>query len=210
MPINQCKICRRQDKKLFLKGERCFSPKCVFIKRAYPPGPKGKRRRRQLSEYGRELKEKQGLKKWYNLREQQFKNYVKKILQKRGQNQGDPAVLLVQVLEKRLDNIVFRLGFAKSRAQARQMVSHGYFTVNGKPTKIPSFQLKKNDTLQVRIKKTEKIMLQNLKPLLKKQKTPVWLELNPEKMAGKVIREPTLEEAAPPAEIPTIFEFYSR
>ncbi|OGZ23948.1 MAG: 30S ribosomal protein S4 [Candidatus Nealsonbacteria bacterium RIFCSPLOWO2_01_FULL_41_9] len=210
MPTNQCKTCRQQGQKLFLKGDRCFSAKCVFVKRAYPPGPKGKRRRKQLSEYGRELREKQGLKKWYNLGEQQFKNYVKEILQKRGQNQKDPAVLLVQVLEKRLDNIVFRLGFAKSRAQARQMVSHGYFSVNGKPTKIPSYQLRKNDTLQVRTKKTEKIMLQNLKPLLKKQKTPSWLELDAEKMEAKVIGEPNLEEAAPPAEIPTIFEFYSR
>ncbi len=210
MPINQCKICRQQGQKLFLKGERCFSPKCVFVKRAYPPGPKGKRRRRQLSEYGRELREKQGLKKWYNLKEQQFKNYVKKILKKRGQSQKDPAVLLIQALETRLDNIIFRLGFAKSRAQARQMVSHGYFMVNGKPTKIPSFQLKKNDILQVRAKKMEKTMLQNLRPLLKKQKTPVWLELDAEKMVGKVIGEPTLEESAPPSEIPTIFEFYSR
>jgi small subunit ribosomal protein S4 len=210
MPTNKCKACRQVGQKLFLKGERCFSSKCVFIKRAYPPGPKGKRRRRQLSEYGRELKEKQGLKKLYNLKEQQFKNYVKKILQKGGQNLQDPALLLVQALEKRLDNIVFRLGFAKSRAQARQMVSHGYFTVNGETTKIPSYQLKKNDTLQVRVQKNQKTMLQNLKPLLKKQKTPVWLELDAEKMEGKVIGEPTLEEAAPPAEIPTIFEFYSR
>jgi len=210
MPTNQCKTCRQVGQKLFLKGERCFSPKCVLIKRAYPPGPKGKRRRRQLSEYGRELKEKQGLKKLYNLKEQQFKNYVKKILQKGGQNLQDPALLLVQALEKRLDNIVFRLGFAKSRPQARQMVSHGYFTVNGKTTKIPSYQLKKNDVLQIRVQKIQKTMLQNLKPLLKKQKTPVWLELDAEKMEGKVIGEPTLEEAAPPAEIPTIFEFYSR
>lgn len=210
MPINHCKICRQQGQKLFLKGERCLSPKCVFIKRPTPPGPKGKRRRRQLSEYGRELRQKQGLKRWYNLGEQQFKNYVKKILGRRGQNLKDPAILLIQVLEKRLDNIVFRLGFAKSRAQARQMVSHGYFMVNGKPTKIPSFQLKKNDTLQIRTSKSQKTMLQNLKPLLKKQTPPVWLMLDVEKMEGKVIGEPTLEEAAPPAEIPTVFEFYSR
>ena len=206
----QCKTCRQQGQKLFLKGEKCFSPKCVFVKRAYPPGPKGKRRRRQLSEYGRELREKQGLKKWYNLREQQFKNYVKKILQKRGQKKEDPAVLLIRALEKRLDNVVFRLGLAKSRPQARQMVSHGYFLVNKKPTKIPSFELKKGDILQFRPQKIQKTILQNLKPSLKKQKPAGWLELDAEKMEGKVVGEPTLEEAAPPAEIPTIFEFYSR
>ena len=205
----KCKICRRLGVKLFLKGEKCLSPKCPMIKRNYPPGQKGKRRPTPLSEYGKALREKQKLKNWYNLEERQFKNYVKKILEKRGKVE-DPSSLLIKTLESRLDNVVFRLGFANSRALAKQLVSHGHFLVNGRSINIPSYLVKNGDVISIKPQKIKKAIFQNLKNLLKKYKTPTWLELNVEKLEGKVVGEPSLEEAAPPAEISAIFEFYSR
>jgi small subunit ribosomal protein S4 len=155
------------------------------------------------------LREKQKLKHWYNLEERQFKNYIKKILEKRGRVEDAPS-LLIKILESRLDNIVFRLGFANSRGQARQLVSHGHFLVNGKSINIPSYLVKKGDIISLKAQKTKKPIFQNLKNLLKRYKTPNWLALDIEKLEGKVIAEPSLEEAAPPVEISTIFEFYSR
>ncbi|MDI6603052.1 MAG: 30S ribosomal protein S4 [Patescibacteria group bacterium] len=206
---SKCKICRRLGVKLFLKGEKCLSPKCSMIKRAYPPGQKRKRKPSPFSEYGRALREKQKLKNWYNLKEKQFKNYVKKILKRQGKVEDAPS-LLIKILESRLDNVVFRLGFANSRAQAQQLVSHGYFLVNGKSINIPSYLVKKGDTVSIKAQKTKKAIFQNLKNLLKKYKTPNWLALDIEKLEGKVIAEPSLEEAVPPVEISVIFEFYSR
>jgi small subunit ribosomal protein S4 len=209
MVKKKCKICRRLGVKLFLKGEKCLSPKCLMIKRAYPPGQKRRRRPTPLSEYGQALREKQKLKNWYNLKERQFKNYVKKILEKRGRVK-DASSLLIKILESRLDNVVFRLGFANSRDQARQLVSHGHFLVNGKSINIPSYLVKKGDTISLKAQKTKKAIFQNLKNLLKKYKVPNWLALDIEKLEGKVIGEPSLEEAVPPVEISAIFEFYSR
>ncbi len=180
-----------------------------MIRRTYAPGPKGKRRNRGLSEYGEELKEKQKLKNWYNLGERQFKGYVKKILSQRKKEENAPS-LLIKKLEKRLDNVVFRLGFALSRVQARKLVSHGHFLVNDKANNIPSCQLKKGDRVSLRSASQEKVFFKNIKTLMKKQQIPSWLELNIEKLEGKVIGEPTLEEAAPPVEISSIFEYYSR
>ena len=206
---SRCEKCRRAGVKLFLKSERCVSQKCAMIKRAYPPGPKRKRGRGRSSEYGKELAEKQKLKNWYNLGEKVFKNYIKKVLKNRGKGQ-DPTELLIRNLESRLDNIIFRLGFAKSRASARQLVSHGYFSVNGKLTRVPSYQIKKGSIIALSLAKIKKTLVQNLKESLKKYKTPSWLELNAEKLEGKVVGSPTLGEALPPAEISAIFEFYSR
>jgi small subunit ribosomal protein S4 len=195
--------------KLFLKGERCFAQKCQMVKKPYPPGQKGKKRPKPLSEYGRELKEKQKLKNLYNLKEKQFKNYVKGVLKKRGkvENASD---LLVQVLESRLDNVIFRLGFTNSRKQARQLVSHSYFLVNGKPTNIPSRQLKKGDLISVKPQKIKRAVFKDIKSLAKKIKTPNWLEFDVEKMEGKLKTAPTLEDIIMPIEISSIFEFYSR
>ena len=205
----KCKICRRLGVKLFLKGDRCFSPKCSMVRKAYPPGKKGKRRIKALSEYGKELREKQKLKNWYNLKERQFRKYVKEVLEKRGRVK-DTAAVLVKTLESRLDNVIFRLGFANSRVQAKQLVSHGHFLVSGKSIDTPSYQLKKGDVVALKPQKIKKTIFQNLKNLLKKHKTPSWLELDIEKLEGKVIGEPTIEEVAPPVEISAIFEFYSR
>lgn len=205
----KCKTCRRLGTKLFLRGEKCFSPKCPMIKKPYPPGQKGKRKKTPPSEYAWQLKEKQKLKAIYNLREIQFRNYVKEILEQRKKIK-DASEALIRLFELRLDNVVFRLNFAKSRPQARQLVSHGYFLVNGKPTNIPSFGLKKGDKVSIKISKTKKVVFLNLKSFLKNHKTPSWLKLNIEKLEGEVIGEPTLEEVAPPVEISTIFEYYSK
>ncbi|MDO8663659.1 MAG: 30S ribosomal protein S4 [Candidatus Wildermuthbacteria bacterium] len=206
-----CKKCRRLGEKLFLKGDRCFGQKCAIVKRPYPPGPKSKRGgRRTSSEYSKELTEKQKLKNWYNLREKEFKNYVKKILQRGTKADQDPTELLIRKLESRLDNVIFRLGFSKSREQGRQFVSHRYFLVNGKATKAPSYQVKKGDTVAISPQKLKKIIIQNTIPFLKKYKAPDWLELDSEKMEGRVVGTPTLEGANPPAEISAIIEFYSR
>jgi len=180
-----------------------------MVKRPYPPGKKGKRRPVPLSEYGKELREKQKLKNWYNLEERQFKNYVKKILAKKKRTE-DPTALLIKILETRLDNVIFRLGWASSRRQARQLASYGHFLVNGKSIDTPSYQAKSGDIISIKPQKMKKAVFQNLKTSLKKHKTPNWLELNIEKLEGKVIGEPSLEESAPPVEISAIFEYYSR
>jgi small subunit ribosomal protein S4 len=209
MTESKCKICRRYGAKLFLRGERCFSAKCAYTRRSYAPGPKAKRRLGQLSEYGKELQEKQKLRNWYNLNERQFKNYVKKILGKK-KNVGNTAEDLISTLESRFDNVVFRMGFAPSRSQAKQFVSHGLLMVNGKAIDIPAHEVKKGDVISPRPTKMKKVVFQNLKNLLKNYKAPSWLQVDSEKLEGKVVGKPTLEEAAPPAEVSSIFEFYSR
>lgn len=180
-----------------------------MIKRPYPPGQKGKRRTRALSEYGKELKEKQKLKNCYNLREKQFANYVKEVLQYQGKVK-DVADLLIKILESRLDGVIFRLGLAASRKEARQMVSHGLFLVNGKAIDIPSYRVKKGDIITIKPTKLKKAPFQDLAAKLKKQKSPSWLAFDIKNLEGTVIGEPSFEETAPPAEIASIFEYYSR
>jgi len=207
---SKCKICRRLGVKLFLKGEKCLSPKCSMIRKPYPPGQKIKRKKfGGLSEYGKELKEKQKLKNWYNLEERQFRKYVKKALGARGKVENADA-LLIKTLESRLDNVLFRLGFAVSRLLARQIVSHRHFLVNGRSINVPSYLVKKGDKINIKPSSSKKNIFQNLPSVLKKHKPPSWLELNAEKLEGKVVGEPNLEEAAPPVEISSIFEYYSR
>jgi len=186
-----------------------MSPKCALVKKAYPPGPKRKGRFKQQSEYGKELQEKQKLKNWYNLKERQFSNYVKDILKQRGKVE-DAAGTLVQRLESRFDNVIFRLGFATSRIQARQFVSHGHFSINGKVVTRPSYQLRKGDKITVTVSSRKKKNIAKVAEVLKKYQPPAWLKLNGESMEAEVIGLPNTAEAAPPAEISTIFEFYSR
>lgn len=155
------------------------------------------------------MKEKQKLKEWYNLRERQFRKYVGKALAYRGKTE-DAGNLLIKILESRLDNVVFRLGIAVSRAQAKQMVSHSHFLVNGKSVNIPSRQLKKGDIVKVKPKSLEKTAFQGLALKLKKQKTPGWLTMNTENLEGKITGEPSFQDVAPPVEMSAIFEFYSR
>ena len=206
---SKCKICRRLGVKLFLKGERCLSPKCAMVKRAYPVRKRGKRRTSSLSEYGKELREKQKLKNWYNLSEKQFQTYVKKIL-KKGAKEEDTATLLIRKLEKRLDNVIFRLGFTSSRVHARQLVNHRHFFVNDKKVNIPSYQVKKGDKISVHPSSAKLALFQALSEYLKKYQTPSWIKLDAKKMEGKIIGEPSIEEVSPPVEMSAIFEYYSR
>jgi len=204
----KCKICRRLGVKLFLKGERCLSPKCSLVRKPYPPGIKGKRPRRGFSEYGKELREKQKLRNWYNLRERQFRKYIKEVLTKRGTENAEE--LLIRKLEMRLDNVVYRLGFASSRREARQLVSHRHFLVNGRRVNIPSFALKKGDKVALVPGHREKEKFKKIIPSLKKHDIPSWLKFDYEKLEAEIVSEPKLEEVSPPAEISKIFEFYSK
>ena len=204
-----CKICRRLGVKLFLKGEKCLSSKCPMVRKPYPPGAKKKRRSGSLSEYGKELKEKQKLKNWYNLGERQFRNYVKDVLDKRGKVE-DAASFLIEKLESRFDNVVFRLGLATSRPQARQLISHGHFLINGRAVNTPSRHLKKGDIVSVHPSSIKLSFFRDISNSLKKYKPPIWLRLKTDKMEGEVIGKANVEIASPPSEISTIFEYYSR
>lgn len=167
-----------------------------------------KRRTPPLSEYGRQLREKQELKEQYNLRERQFKQYVVNTLH---QGAGsDAAELLMQQLEQRLDSVVYRMGVAETRKQARQMVSHGHFLVNGRGVNIPSYKVKREDVITLKPQKTERTLYQNAKLRMKKYETPSWLQLDKEKIEAKILGVPSFQEVAPTVEIPLIFEFYSR
>lgn len=180
-----------------------------MVKKPYPPGQKGKRRTGSVSEYGKELQEKQRLKNWYNLRERKFKNYVKEALRARGKVE-DTGDLLIKRLETLLDNVVFRMGFASSRSAARQMVSHGHIMVNGKKVNVSSYHVKTKDIVSINPKSASKTIFQDLRNKLNKYNPPSWIKIDADKLEGTVIGEPSLEEANPPAELSAIFEFYSR
>ncbi len=199
----KCKISRRLGLNIF--------PKCakVYARRPYPPGEKKKRPTPPLSEYGRQLREKQKLKYLYNLRERQFRNYVRKILERRHRIE-DASSALMQLLERRLDNVVYRLGFATTRQQARQIVSHGHIMVNNRKVTIPSYQVKEGDEITIRPESRKRVLFQNIEKRFAKHKPPSWLALDPQKVQGKVISLPSFEEVAPPVDIASIFEFYSK
>jgi small subunit ribosomal protein S4 len=167
-----------------------------------------KRRPTPLSEYGRQLQEKQNLKEQYNLREKKLKSYVKEALSKRAH--GDSPELFLQKLERRLDNVVYRAGFAPTRKQARQMVGHGHFLVNARKIDVPSFEVKKGDVISVRPSSLERTLFKNTLLGLKKYEAPSWILLDKEKPEITIQKLPSLAEAAPTVEIPLIFEFYSR
>jgi small subunit ribosomal protein S4 len=199
----KCKICRRLGQTV------CSRAKCAFSKRPTPPGQQVNARRGKISEYGMQLKEKQKLKYSYGLREKQFRNYIKDALGQRGKV-TDAADYLIQKIESRLDNVVFKLGIASSRAWARQLVSHGHILVNEKRVNIPSFSVKKGDKISVKPGSIKKNVFQNLLSSLKKYDGPSWLDLSVKKLEGKVLDVPSLEEASLNVEITSIFEHYSR
>ena len=183
-----------------------------MVRRPYPPGKKAKRRR-NFSEYNKELREKQKLRNWYNLSEKQFKNYIAEVLEKRkssAKKTEDAPTLLIQRLESRFDNVVFRMGFAPSRAEARQLVSHGHFLINNKNVNIPSYHLKVGDKISLSQFSLKKDIFKNLPSTLKDKAFPSWVLVDVAKIEGEVKSLPSLEEVAPPVEIPMIFEFYSR
>lgn len=198
-----CKLCRREGEKLFLKGERCFSTKCAFGRRSYAPGPHGKRPRK-LSEYGIRLREKQKARRIYGLSERQFKKYFKIAAQKAGIT-GENLLIL---LEKRLDNVIFRLNLADSRVAARQFVGHGHFLVNNRKCNICSRSVKRGDEISI-IEKSKEVFKKAVEKI-KDRQLPPWLVFNPEKMSGKITAEVSKAMIDTPLDERLIVEHYSR
>lgn len=202
------KIERRIGEKLFLKGERSHSQKSAMVKKPYPPGIHGHARPGKLSEYGQQLRSKQKIKNIYRLLEKQFKNYIKSSVA----SKKEPYEAILNKLEHRLDNVVFRSGFAQSRDQARQLVSHGHITVNGKKVNIPSYQVSIGDMIGIREGSRSSGYFSNLMPnWFKAYDGPSWMEINKEKMTAKMKGHPVLEESGVKTDdLQSIIEFYSR
>jgi len=202
---DKCKKCRAVGEKLFLKGERCFTPKCALIRRGLRVLGKGKRRK-TLTSYGKQLLEKQKVKLAYGMREKQFRRYFKMALKKK----VSTPEALAQLVENRFDNTVFRLGFAVSRTMARHLVSHGHFFLNGRKHNISSTIVKKEDVISIRPQSSSKVPFEDIKERLKKYSPPKHLKLDMNKMEGKVMADPDLEELQLPFDFTSIVEFYSR
>jgi small subunit ribosomal protein S4 len=206
---NKCKLCRRAGEKLFLKGARCVTPKCAMIRKAYPPGMHGSKRARPQSEFGQQLAMKQKMRRIYGVLERQFKKYFREAKGKPGVT-GD---LLIQKLEMRLDNILYRAGFAANRRQARQLVRHAHFLVNKKPVNIPSREIKPGDVIELKSSKTEKAYHKYQKEFLKSGKETAqipWLEINSNQMWIKAKAIPAKDEAGVDVDAQMVVEFYSR
>jgi len=202
----KCRKCRRAGEKLFLKGERCYSIKCAFLRKPYAPGMHKKRRTKMVSEYGRQLNEVKKAKLTYGVNEAQMKKYFKES----AKSPQSTSEIFFKKLELRLDNVVFSLGLAPSRKAARQIVSHGHILVNDKKIDVPAYELKKGDIITIRPQSLEKAPFKNLSKNLKKIQLPEYLTLNPEKLEAKVIAEPSLAKQLPPFDFRQIVEFYSR
>jgi len=202
----KCKLCRRAGEKLFLKGDRCNTQNCAIVKRNYPPGFHGPKGKGRLSDYGQQLNEKQKAKRQYNLLEKQFRLTFEKAKGKT----GNTAETFIQLLETRLDNVVYRAGYAPSRSQARQLVNHGLLTVNEKKVNIPSFQLKSGDVIKIKPNKKNAKVFKDLKEKQKKKEIPGWLNLNSEDLSIKVLHQPDANTIQNNFNVQMIVEFYSR
>ncbi|HHN72917.1 MAG TPA: 30S ribosomal protein S4 [Thermopetrobacter sp.] len=185
-----CRLCRREGMKLFLKGERCHSEKCAIERRNFPPGQHGHDRRRRIIGYGLQLREKQKARRIYGVLERQFRRYYEKAARMKGITGEN----LLALLERRLDNTVYRLGFGTSRAQARQLVRHGHILVNGRKVNIPSYQVKENDVIEVKEKSRKNPTILAALEATAHQPTPSWLEVDREALKGRVIGSPKREE----------------
>jgi len=203
-----CKLCRREGKKLFLKGDRCNTSKCAIVKRNYLPGQHGHKQgpTRKMSVYGRQLREKQTARRLYNIKENQFSLYFKKATRKKGNSEEH----FFTMLESRFDNVIFRLGLATSRNQARQMIGHGHFLINGKKVNIPSYQLKVNDAIDVKKKSLETPLFKNAAERLKTQESPEWLYFDLKTMSAKVLAAPDFKKSVTDFDMKQIVEYYSR
>jgi small subunit ribosomal protein S4 len=202
-----CRLCRRDGQKLFLKGAKCFSDKCPVEKRNFPPGQHGQSKKvKKLVGYGLQLREKQKAKRIYFTLETQFRAYYEKA----SNRQGVTGELLLQQLETRLDNVCYRLGFAMSRRQARQVVRHGHIQVNGRKVNIPSFQCKVGDVVEIREASKKLVMLEISRDFASGQGRVAWLEHNPENLSGKVVALPRREEIQLPVNEQQIVELYSK
>ena len=204
-----CRLCRREGEKLFLKGERCFSPKCSFERRGYAPGQHGKGaqfRRRRDSDYNRQLRAKQKARRSYGMMERQFRRYYEVALSRRGLT----GLNLLQILESRLDNVIFRLGFADSRAQARLLVTHGHFTVNGRRSDVPSMLVSQGDVVAVREGSRGRTYFKDLSAVAEDRTVPSWLNRELKSLSGSVIRLPERSEIDSNLQEQLIVEYYSR
>jgi small subunit ribosomal protein S4 len=199
----QCKQCRREGQKLFLKGERCLTDKCGVERRSYPPGEHGRGRMRQ-SEYRQQLREKQKARRYYQLLEKQFRRYYDKA----ASQQGITGENLLRLLERRLDNVLVRLGFAASRRQARQLVGHGHWTVNGRRVDIPSYQVKPDDVIALRDGSAAADTVRNATELV--AAVPAWLQADHDALTAKVLRLPSRDEITTPVQEQLIIELYSK
>jgi small subunit ribosomal protein S4 len=200
-----CRICRREGLKLFLKGSRCYTKKCAFERRSTPPGM-NTMRRRKVSEYGLQLREKQKVRKSYSVLERQFRNYFEKAEQHKGMTGEN----LLRLLEMRLDNVVYRMGFGLSRAQARQLVSHGHFSVNGRPTNIPSFGTKIGDRIEVRESRRSREVFKVATEHMRSAQIPEWLSVDAAKLSGTISAEPAREQMPLEFNEQLVVEYYSR
>ncbi|PIU42903.1 MAG: 30S ribosomal protein S4 [Parcubacteria group bacterium CG_4_9_14_0_2_um_filter_35_11] len=207
MENSKCKICRRAGEKLFLKGDKCVSQKCPFLRKPYPPGLPPKRRRIRISEYGSQLREAQKLKKIYGIDERHFKKIIKEILKKRGRE--DVSEILLKRVEKSLLNIIYRVGFAKSRDSAKQLISHSHFLLNGKKVNIPTQEVKIGDEIKLKEKSKNIPYFKNIISLIKPENIPSWLSFDKDKGFIKVVREPKSEEIGVKINIPLVLAFYS-
>lgn len=198
-----CRLCRREGQKLFLKGERCYSSKCAIDKRNYAPGQHGQSRKK-ISEYGLQLREKQKAKRFYGVLETQFRNYFEKAAKKKGIT-GENLLIM---LETRLDNVIFRMGFASSRKEARQLVRHGHFLLDGKKVDIPSYEVKSGVTIQVREKSASSPKFKEIKDM--SISVPSWITVDVTKLEGKVVAIPTREDIDTPIAEHLIVELYSK
>jgi len=201
-----CRICRRENLKLFLKGDRCYSDKCAFDRRSYAPGEQGQRRRGKISDYGVQLREKQKVKRMYGLSEKQFHlSFVEADRQK-----GITGTNLLVLLERRLDNVVYRLGFANSRSQGRHFVRHNHFMVNGKQVNIPSYLLSAGDVVSVREKSQKVQAISDSVEAVVRRGVPQWLDLEKDKMKGVVKNLPVRDDLTMPMQEQLIVELYSK
>lgn len=201
-----CRLCRREDMKLFLKGDRCYTDKCGYERRAYAPGQHGQNRRRKASDYGEQLREKQKVKRIYGIAERQFRGYYYRA----NRMKGVTGENLLQLLERRLDNVVYRLGFAADHAEARQLVRHGHFTVNTSRVDIPSYLVRPNDVVILRERSKKIARLSENMNAVERRGVPQWLELDKDNFRGKVRSLPAREDLKTEIREQLIVELYSK
>jgi small subunit ribosomal protein S4 len=203
----ECRQCRRETMKLFLKGNKCMTDKCPIERRNYPPGQHTEGQRGKGSDYGKQLREKQKLRRMYGVLEKQFRNYYEAASRKRGVT----GEMLLQMLERRLDNVIFRMGFAINRLASRQLVTHGHVRVNGRKVDIPSFEVKVGDRIEIREKSKALVPIQQaIETLPRRGGVPAWLEVNHEQRSGVFAKVPSKEEIGLPIQEQMIVELYSK
>lgn len=200
-----CKLCRREGQKLFLKGERCYGGKCALSRRAYAPGQHGQAKKK-LSEYGVQLREKQKAKRFYGILESQFRGYFETADSKK----GITGEVLLQLLESRLDNVVYRMGFGSTRAEARQLVTHGHFTINGKRVNIPSYQTRVGEAIEVCEGSRKSVRFKEILDITGSKVVPKWIEVDQENLKGKIVALPAREDIDLPVQEHLIVELYSK